>query len=55
MEASGEGGEKSIIGVSEVVSAVAEDSEIVGKESDGVRARALFCSWAARSEADADK
>lgn len=42
-------------GVSGVVSAVAVDREMVGREMvDGVR-RLLFCSWAARRAAEAER
>jgi len=39
--------------VSEVLSAVAVEREMVGREADGENARALLCSWAASREADA--
>jgi len=41
------------MGVSEVLSAVAVEREMVGREADGGNARALLCSWAASREADA--
>ena len=38
---------------SDDVSAVAVDKEMVGRDGDGEMSRALLCSWAARSEAEA--